>query len=348
MLGRFGRVRIGVIGVGRMGEQHIRNVVRLAGRGELAALHDVDNSRALSLAASCGGPAIFEDPRELIASEDVDAILVASPDATHATLVLACIDAGKPVLCEKPMASNLSDAELILEAESRFGRRLVSLGFQRRFDPAHLAVRETALAGQIGRPLLWKGVHRTTRAPYDSSGPFIIANTAGHDIDSARWLLGEEVLEVSAKGLRSQEALPPDSRDLILLDMVMSGERLATAEIYVSASYGYEVCAELVGQFGVATTVRPDRLVVRARGGCGSPVAEDWTTPFQDAYAAELNAWIESVAPGLAFAGACAWDGYAAMAVSAAASASLLENRPRPVEIVKRPELYRAGGRRIE
>jgi myo-inositol 2-dehydrogenase/D-chiro-inositol 1-dehydrogenase len=83
MLGRFGRVRIGVIGVGRMGEQHIRNVVRLAGRGELAALHDVDNSRALSLAASCGGPAIFEDPRELIASEDVDAILVASPDATH-------------------------------------------------------------------------------------------------------------------------------------------------------------------------------------------------------------------------------------------------------------------------
>ena len=336
-----GRVRLGVIGVGKMGEQHVLNAYRFAAKAEVVGIQDADRRRAERLADLCDSPLIFDDPRSLIESDEIDAILIAAPDAMHAELALACINVKKPVLCEKPLAASPEDASRLLEAETKAGRRLVSMGFQRRFDPSHIAVKDFASAGMIGKPLLWKGVHRNMRAPYDSSGPFILANTAGHDIDSARWLLGEEVLEVMVHGLRTREELPEDSRDLLLLHMGMTNDCFATAEIYVNAGYGYEVSAELVGRLGTVTTAQPERLFVRIKSQRGTPVANDWTAPFQDAYAAELNAWIDSVDSELLFPGATAWDGYVAMMVSAAAGVSLLENRVCKVALIEKPSLYR-------
>jgi len=323
-----------------MGEQHARNIFAHAARAELSALQDLDRARAERLAADCGSPLVFDRPESLIESRDVDAVLIAAPDATHAGLVLACIAAGKSVLCEKPLATDPNDALRVIEAEAKAGKRLVSLGFQRRFDPCHLAVKELADSGAIGRPLLWKGVHRNAQPPYDSSGAFILVNSAGHDIDSARWLLGEEVLEISAHGLRSRDELPETSRDLLLLQMTLSGGRLAMAEIYMSAGYGYEVSAELVGQRGSAATAQRDLLCLRREAHRGTPVSSDWTAPFQDAYLAELNAWIDSARARAPFPGAGAWDGYAAMAASAAACISLAEGHPRAVELVAKPALY--------
>ncbi len=340
-MGEKGRVRLGVIGVGKMGEQHARNAWLYAAQAELVALQDLDRGRAERLAAECGSPKVFGTAESLIHSDDVDAVLIAAPDALHAELVLACIKAGKCVLCEKPLASDPKDAARVLEAETRAGVRLVSMGFQRRFDPYHVAVKEMAASGRLGTPLLWKGVHRNAKAPYNSSGPFILVNTAGHDIDSARWLLGEDVVEVSVRGLRSSDGLPEDSRDLLILQMLMTHDRLATAEIYMSSDYGYEVSAELVCQRGTALTAQPERLCLRAGSLRGSPVAPDWTAPFQEAYLAELLAWVKAVGSGTAFTGASAWDGYAAMMVSAAASNSLLEGRSVKVGLGERPELYR-------
>lgn len=331
---------LGVIGVGSMGAQHALNAYGQVGRARLVGLQDLDRSRAEALAARCGGPRVFDSPEALIASQDVEAVLIAAPDSHHASLVLACLGAGKPVLCEKPLASEPLGALRVLEAETRLGRRLVSMGFQRRFDPCHLAVKEAALSGALGLPLLWKGVHRNAQAPYNSSGAFILMNTAGHDIDSARWLLGEEVLEVQARGLRSRPELPEDSRDLLLLTMLMTHDRLASAEVYVSADYGYEVEAELVFQRGSAVTAQPEGALVRRGGTRGSPVAPDWTLPFQAAYVAELQAWVESVLEARVFPGASAWDGYVAMGVSAAAAVSLNEGQSIKLALVGRPALY--------
>jgi myo-inositol 2-dehydrogenase/D-chiro-inositol 1-dehydrogenase len=337
-MGGNGRVRVGVIGIGSMGAQHAANLCRFAAGAELAAVQDLDRDRAARFAAAWGGPRVCATPDELI--QGVDAVLVAAPDARHAELVLACIEAGRPVLCEKPLAAAPAEALRVVRAECAAGRRSVAVGFHRRFDPYHLAVKALADAGGIGRPLLWKGVHRNAQAPYHTSGPFILMNTAGHDIDSARWLLGAEVLEVSARGLRSRPELPETSRDLLVLQMAMSGDRLATAEITVNAGYGYEVSAELVGQSGTVTTAQPDRVCLRAQSSRGVPVGSDWTAPFQEAYLAELLEWVDAVAAGRPFAGASAWDGYLAMTVSAAAAEALASNRPVRVEPGPRPELY--------
>lgn len=335
-----GRVRLGIIGTGKMGEQHAVNACRFAAGAELVALQDADRSRAERVSAACGGPRVFDDAASLIASKEVDALLIAAPDHIHAGLVLACIEAGKSVLCEKPLAAEAADAMRVIKAEVASGKRLVSLGFMRRFDPRHVAVKNAASSGAMGRPLLWKGVHRNARTPYNASGPFILVNSAGHDIDSARWLLGEEVLDVSVRGLRSRPELAEDSRDLLLLQMTMTGGCLATAEIFMNAEYGYEVSAELVGQLGTVATEQPDLVCLRAKAQRGVPVAPDWNAPFQEAYLAELCAWVESVREGQSFVGASAWDGYVAMTVSAAASRSLLENCVCPVELPERPALY--------
>jgi myo-inositol 2-dehydrogenase/D-chiro-inositol 1-dehydrogenase len=201
-------------------------------------------------------------------------------------------------------------------------------------------VKEAAASGVLGLPLLWKGVHRNARPPYDSSGAFILMNTAGHDIDSARWLLGEEVLEVEARGLRSRPELPEGSRDLLLVQMLMTRERLASAEIFVSADYGYEVEAELVCQRGTAQTAQPEGALVRRGALRASPVAPDWTGPFQAAYLAEVQAWVDSILTGQAFPGASAWDGYVAMRVSAMAAQSLEAGRSLKVELSVKPSLY--------
>jgi myo-inositol 2-dehydrogenase/D-chiro-inositol 1-dehydrogenase len=335
-----------------MGEQHAWNLARYAAAAELVAVQDLDRGRAERLAATLGGgpgrPRVFGEALDLINCDDVEAVLVAAPDGLHAALALACIEAGKPALCEKPLATEPRDALAVLEAESASGRRLVSLGFQRRFDPSHAAVKEAADSGAIGKPLLWKGVHRNVKAPYDATGPFILVNSAGHDIDSARWLLEGEVREVAVQGLCSREELPPGSLDLLLLRMTMDDGRLAIAEIYMSASYGYEVSVELVGQLGTATTEQPARLCLRSKARRGFPVAADWTAPFQEAYLAELLAWVDSARDSVSgvegakpFAGASVWDGYAAMTVAAIAGRALLSGGSLDVGLVEKPPLYR-------
>lgn len=345
------RLRVGVIGVGKMGEQHAFNLYRFAAKAELAGLQDLDRARCERLALALGSPRVFDSPADLIDSPEIEAVLIAAPDSLHAELATRCLALGKSVFCEKPLASKPADALSLLRAEAEGGRRLLSLGFHRRFDPYHLAIKEAADSGRLGRPLLWKGVHRNARPPYDSSGPFILVNTAGHDFDSARWLLGAEFGEVAVSGLRSREDLPADSRDLLLVRMTMEDGRLGLAEIYVGAGYGYEVQAELVCQGGVATTDQPSRLTLRQASTRASPVAADWTAPFQDAYLAEILAWVDSAlekargGEGHPFPGASAWDGYAALMCSAAASLSLIENRPVAVELVEKPSLYVSGGK---
>jgi myo-inositol 2-dehydrogenase/D-chiro-inositol 1-dehydrogenase len=210
----------------------------------------------------------------------------------------------------------------------------------RRFDPRHIAVKKTAASGELGKPLLFKGVHRNAQAAFGITGATILTNSAGHDIDSARWLLGEEVQEVYVRGLRSRPDLHPDTRDLLLIEMFMSNNCMATAEVYVNDEYGYEVSAELVCQRGTVITEQPDRALIRSRSHRGYFVASDWLSPFQEAYVAELVDWITSLQIEQPFHGADAWDGYTAMVVTDACIQSLQSGCVTPVHQAEKPALY--------
>jgi myo-inositol 2-dehydrogenase/D-chiro-inositol 1-dehydrogenase len=331
---------IGLIGLGGMGMRHALNLHQRIGAARVAAVYDLDTQRAGQAAAACGAAQIFDDPLRLIQSAQIDAVVIASPDATHAAFVLECLRCGKPVLCEKPLAGSAADAARVVEAECELGRQLVSVGFMRRFDPQHVAVRQALEAGQIGRALLFKGVHRNAMIPPYVTGDAMITNSAGHDIDSARWLLGQEVAEVDVRGVRTRASFSAETRDLLLIQMVLRGDCLATIEVFGAAEYGYEVLAEIVGDQGVATTLSPGDAAVRSRATRSVSVPQDWLARFQDAYVAELAQWVGAIQSQQPFGGASAWDGYMSLLIGEACIRSLHSAAPVAVASPERPGLY--------
>jgi len=335
------RLRIGLIGAGAMGTQHAINIHNKVPNAEISAVYDIDEDRARKTAQICDNSDLFSDPIKLINATNVDAVVIAAPDDLHAKFAIECLNAEKPVLCEKPLASKSSEAIEIINKEVLKKRRLISVGFNRRFDPAHAKVKEICKSGKLGLPLLWRGTHRNPEAMYQTSGPFILMNSAGHDIDSARWLLESDIEKISVKGIRSRNELPNDSRDLLVLQMTMSNGLLAIAEVYVNANYGYEVIAEVVCQNGSVSTLRPSLTCIKSTNLTGIPITSDFRTYFSDSYLLEITSWVSSLQEGREFPGANAWDGYEAVAVSEAAGKSLLEDKPISVNLVKKPELYK-------
>lgn len=333
-------VRVGVIGTGGMGTRHAQNIARYVGGAALAGVFDVDGPRAARVAAEGGGAAVFASPDELIADDRVDAVLIAAPDDLHAGMVHACLSAGKPVLCEKPLATSVADATAIVESEVAIGRRLVAVGYMRRFDPAHLAVKAVADSGSIGAPVMFKGVHRNAQADFGITPAMVVVNSAGHDLDSARWMTGEEVVAARVFGLRTRDDLHPVTRDLLLINLVLTHGRHAVTEMDVNAGYGYEVSAELVCQSGTAHTGNTDRVVVRGHANRGVPVAADWLDPFQEAYIAEIHDWIGSIVDGRPFVGASAWDGLETALTAAACIESIATGTEVAVVRPAKPALY--------
>ena len=144
-------LRIGVIGAGIMGGDHALTLARSVKGAALAAISDTDGARAAAVAAASGADRVHADARDLIADPTVEAVLIASPDPTHERLVLACLAAGKPVLCEKPLAPTIEGCLRIVAAETALGRRLVQVGFMRRFDPGYLEMRSALVARRARR-----------------------------------------------------------------------------------------------------------------------------------------------------------------------------------------------------
>ena len=332
------RVPVGVVGTGGMGGMHAMCLHRKVAGAKVVAVSDVDAERAGKVAGDCGGAVVFGDAVEMIRDESVEAVVIASPDPTHAGLVLECLRIGKPVMCEKPLATSPGEALGIVEAEVDLGRRLVQVGFMRRYDPQHVDVKRTVDSGHIGRPVLFKGWHRNQRIPPGTDSEGVIVNSGIHDLDSARWMLGEEIEEVFVRGLNTSGSSGGEL-DLQLIQLSFSGNCLGIIEVNVDAGFGYEVGVEVVGERGTAYTAPPTGAIVRLQNSYAQNVETDWLERFETAYTVELQNWIESIYRGRP-GGPDAWDGYASLVAAEACIASIRSGRPEAVATPERPALY--------
>ena len=312
-------VRVGVVGAGIMGADHARQVARFVSGAEMTLLADPDLQRATAAAQAVGCRAV-DDPFALVASDEVDAVVVASPDPTHPALVRACVEAGKPVLCEKPLSPTLADSAALLED---LGERasLVSLGFMRRFDPGYTDLKAAIDGGAVGAPVT---VHSTGRGV--SSGPgatseSAVTNSAVHDLDIVAWLLGSPVVEVSWHAPRQTSAADFADPQLILLRT--ADGVLSTVDLFLNARYGYDVRCEVVGETGAAALREPARLEVDGALARGLAYAADWRPRFAEAYRLELQAWVDSLHGGEPGPLATAYDGLVASAVADAVITSM-------------------------
>jgi myo-inositol 2-dehydrogenase/D-chiro-inositol 1-dehydrogenase len=282
-------VRVGVIGAGLMGTTH----ARLLGADLVATADPVR-------------PATYHDGLELIASPEVEGVVIASPVITHEPYVLACLQAGKPVLCEKPLAVDAAASLRIAEADTT---GLVTVGFMRRFDPAYLD-----LKARLHAPLVIHCAHRNPSVHDFFDSAMILTDSVVHEVDVTRWLLGEEIVRVQVLTPRPSSRAREGLRDPQLVIFETEHGRMVTVEAFASAGYGYDIRCTVVGESGVL------ELPVA--------ISESFQTRFEDAYRHELAAWIAGEP------GATAWDGYAAACVTEAAVESLESGAPVDVRLL--------------
>lgn len=324
-----------------MGTRHAMNLHNHIVGAEVVAVYDLDQTRAAKVAAECGGAVVFDSPHSLVHSSSVDAIVIVSPDNTHADFALACLQAGKPVLCEKPLGINSQQALRVVEAEHALGKKLLSLGFMRRFDPQHAGVKQAITSGHIGRPLLFKGYSRESSMPPNLPTGVMLTNSFIHDFDAMRWLMEQDVTEVYVRGVRTRAHLGPDSCDLLLIQCALSEGGLATIEGYHSAEYGYDIFAEVVCERGVTETMQPDAARVKHQHQSGLSIHPDWLVRFQPAYVIELQEWVNSLHGKRPFTGATAWDGYQSVLIAEACILALHSGQPTAMPAIARPSLYK-------
>src|SRR5688500_1016677 len=212
-MGNSEQIAVGVIGTGGMGSMHAEVIQTEVAKARLAAVADLDTERAEKVAEKSGA-SVFTDAEEMIRDENVEAVVVASPDPTHAPLVLECLKNEKPVLCEKPLADSSSAGLQVVEAEIDLGKRLVQVGFMRRYDPQHVAAKEAVESGTGGAPMLFKGWHGNAGFGQGRGSESVVVSATIHDLDSTRWFLGQEIAEVYARGVNTEPELGEDVWDL--------------------------------------------------------------------------------------------------------------------------------------
>ncbi len=310
-------VRIGIVGAGTMGAVHAAILRNSVAGATLVAVSDPDIDRAAAVAAG-GTVRVVADAKELIASAEVDAVVVASPDDQHHEQVLVCLNAGKPVLCEKPLAPSPEACRALVERERSLGRRLVQVGFMRRFDPAYLDIKAIYESGAVGGALILRCSHRNATAPDFFKAGMAITNAMVHEFDICCWLLGAEIEGVRVDRPR-REGTPAD--DPLLATLKMSSGQLVSIEVFMNATYGYDIQTEIIGETGVLVMGAPATTRNLSRSEPGIRVAADFRIRFEHAYERQLQAWTDAIGSNDP-CGASAADGLsAALAAEAAARA---------------------------
>jgi myo-inositol 2-dehydrogenase / D-chiro-inositol 1-dehydrogenase len=329
-------LRVAVLGVGEMGSLHAKLLSTRVRGASVSVVSDPEQGKAMQVADAVGAR-VAVDPFSAIDAQDVDAVVIASPGPAHEAQVMACLERGKAVLCEKPLTVEADASYRIAKAEDALGKSLVQVGFMRRFDPEYVKLRQMIVSEELGPALMLHLVHRNVAGPEGFTSEMALTSSVVHEADTVRFLLGEEIKAVTVHcGTATSRAGPGVSDPMLVLFETESG-RLADVEIFIRTGVAYEVRTELVAENGTARIGLGANVVTSGpTNRWGGLLASGFVERFGLAYEEELRCWVRAVGTGT-LEGASAWDGYAAQAVCEAGLEALRTGGRAEVALFERP-----------
>jgi myo-inositol 2-dehydrogenase / D-chiro-inositol 1-dehydrogenase len=324
-------MRVGVIGVGRMGATHA-TTLRAIDAVEGVVITDPDVPRAEQVAAEVGASTVVTAD-ELLAS--VDAVVIAAASSAHADLIHACADAGLPTFCEKPITLDLTSTAEVVEHVRRAGIPL-QMGFQRRFDPGFRAAHDVVADGSLGTLYVVRMAGHDPAPPHEEYIPAsggIFRDFSVHDFDALRFVTEQETVEVFADG--AVIAFPQFERygdvDTAVATLRLSGGSFGILSVTRHDPLGYDIRMELLGSGDSVAVGWDGRMPLRSVEPGAAPAPADAYRGFQErfaeAYRAEMLAFVE-VAAGRQQSACTAEDALEAMRVAVACDLSRTEHRP--------------------
>lgn len=329
---------IGMIGPGGMGLAHIERIHSVISGARVTAVYDVDAARALTVASGIDGCTAYASQAELI--DNVDAVMVCSFGPAHEESVLACIAAGKPVFCEKPLTPTADGCVRIMEAEQAAGKRYVTVGFMRRFDDSYRQMKAVLDSGEIGETVIVHNRHRNPTVPESYTWDMAINDTAIHEIDTMRWLLGEEIVAVRVDKPKKTKNRFDHLQDPLMVIMRTESGVWIDDEVFVNIQYGYDIQCEAVAESGTVTLADQHKIVRSGTAGRANRITGDHNDRFYGAFVVEVQEWIDNATRGEQ-QGPNAWDGYAAAVVCDAGVQALPQDGWVEVAMIDKPALYR-------
>lgn len=337
-----GSVGVGLIGCGRAGMVHGVNLANRIEESSLRAISDADEEKRSAAAERLGAPNAYADYRRLLDDREVQAVVVVTPTKLHCEIVVAAAEAGKHVFCEKPMALNADECRRMIRA-TRENNVKLQIGFMRRFARDFVEGKQRISDGEIGDVVLVKTLTHGPSTPqpwmYDvraSNGP--LAEVNSHDIDTLRWLTGDEFATVHATAgnyrCKDVQDQYPEFYDNVIMLSKMSGGTQGLVEGAVSVSYGYDARVEVLGTKGVMFIgeLADGRVSVStAESGVARRATRTWRELFADAYEEEVRDFIRCVLADDT-PRATGQDGLAAVQVVEAGNRSIRAEEPVQLE----------------
>lgn len=337
-------LRIAVLGVGMMGADHVRRITTTIAGARVTVVNDYVTEKAEQIAADIPGCRAISDPLDAIADAEVDAVVLATPGPTHEKQLLACLEHGKPVMCEKPLTTDVATSLEVVKREAELGKRLIQVGFMRRFDTEYEQLKALLDGGELGRPLVVHCVHRNPVVPPNFDSSMIVKDSLVHEVDVTRFLFDEEIISVQVIKPAANSHAPQGLQDPQIAIFRTAGGRHVDVEVFVTTGVAYEVRTEVVGELGSAMIGLDVGLVRKtAPGTWGGTITPSFKERFGQAYDTEIQRWVDAVRAGGTTGnytdGPTAWDGYAAAAVCAAGVESLETGAPVDVQMVDRASI---------
>jgi inositol 2-dehydrogenase len=296
------RLKVGVVGVGRLGKVYVRDLASRIPETTVAAVADIDRRLAETIAEEFDVAKAYGSADELLADRNVDAVVVVTSTHSHRDVVVAAAKARKPIFCEKPPALSLAECEAMSNAVDQSGTFL-QMGFMRRFDPGYAAAKEKVSQGAIGRPVVFKSSSRDPFRPSleyanPASSGGIMVDMGIHDFDLARWFMGD-VDTVSAAGavLAYPEMASIGDIDNAIATLVFADGRLGLIDLTRNGVYGYDISTELLGDAGTLRVgyLRETPVFTMTKNNVAHDTVPYFMERFERAYTIQLQNFAQNV-----------------------------------------------------